>query len=121
MEHPDYYRHDTAAILDKFRAPVLSLVTTDDVMLEQKVKGPDANLLALPNSPATRVQFDPERLGWPEIGHIDVFKPQHADGALWRIMTLWLRDGVVDVSKSKEKAKIRHFRGGVMSKAKSKL
>lgn len=113
MEFPEYMAHDHKRHLLKFKAPILSLITKDDVMMEQKTRGSDANLGVL-SCPATRVQFDPERLGWPEIGHIDVFKPKHADGALWRIMTLWLRDGVVDVSKSKEKAALRHFRGGVM-------
>jgi predicted alpha/beta hydrolase len=89
-----YPRAERKAILARFaavRAPILAIGVADD-----EYGTPQAIRRALDyyrGSERRQVALAPADLGFPTIGHFDLFHARHAEG-FWRQACGWLRDGV---------------------------
>ncbi|WP_416065359.1 alpha/beta fold hydrolase [Rhizobium sp. ZK1] len=75
---------------DSFRAPVLSLAVSDDEIAT--VQAIRRGFSHYRNAQVEEVLLRPEDLGFPRIGHFDLFHARHATG-FWLDTLLWLRDG----------------------------
>lgn len=75
---------------ENFRAPVLSLAVSDDEIAT--VQAIRRGFSHYRNAQVEEVLLRPEDLGFPRIGHFDLFHARHATG-FWLDSLLWLRDG----------------------------
>jgi predicted alpha/beta hydrolase len=75
---------------ESFHAPILSLTVTDDEIAT--VHAIRRGLSHYRNAKVEEVLLTPEDLGFPKIGHFDLFHARHAAG-FWLDTLLWLRDG----------------------------
>lgn len=82
----------TAALrrFENFHAPVLSLAVSDDEIAT--VQAIRRGLSHYRNAQVEEVLLEPGDLGFPKIGHFDLFHARHAAG-FWLDTLLWLRDG----------------------------
>lgn len=75
---------------ENFHAPVLSLTVSDDEIAT--VQAIRRGLSHYRNAQVKEVLLEPGDLGFPKIGHFDLFHARHAAG-FWLDTLLWLRDG----------------------------
>lgn len=89
-----YPRDEREALLARFaavRAPILAIGVTDD-----EFGTPAALRRSLDyyrGSDRRQVSLAPADLGFPAIGHFDLFHARHSEG-FWRAACAWLRDGI---------------------------
>jgi len=85
-------REWTAAFnrFDSFRAPILSLTVSDDEIAT--VQAVRRGLSHYRNAEVEEVLLTPGDIGFPRVGHFDLFHARHAAG-FWLDTLLWLRDG----------------------------
>lgn len=75
---------------ESFHAPILSLTVSDDEIAT--VQAIRRGLSHYRSAKVEEVLLTPEDLGFPRIGHFDLFHARHAAG-FWLDTLLWLRDG----------------------------
>lgn len=88
--HPAAERMAALGRFERFHAPILSLTVTDDEIAT--VQAIRRGLSHYRNAKVEEVLLTPEDLGFPRIGHFDLFHVRHAAG-FWLDTLLWLRDG----------------------------
>lgn len=91
LSHPRRDRDDVLARFAAVTAPILAVAVSDDDLAT-----PQAIRRALDyyrGSPTTEVLLTPHDLGFPAVGHFDLFHARHQSG-FWLDTVLWLRDGV---------------------------
>lgn len=84
-------KKDASKSFENFHAPILSLTVTDDEIGTVQAIG--RGLSHYRNARVEEVLLAPDDLGFPKIGHFDLFHARHAAG-FWLDTLLWLRDGI---------------------------
>ncbi len=74
---------------DEFRAPILSLYSSDDSIATPR--NVEDLLRLFPLAPKQTVCLEPSQFGLPSLGHVDFFRSSRA--AAWAVALDWLRDG----------------------------
>ncbi len=74
---------------DEFRAPILSLYSSDDSIATRR--NVDDLFRLFPSAPKQTVCLDPRAFGCESFGHVDFFRASRS--AAWPIALDWLRDG----------------------------
>ena len=85
----DFGRGITRHYYDEFRAPILSLYSSDDSIATQH--NVDDLLRLFPSAPKRTVCLEPQAFGCEGFGHVDFFRASRA--AAWPLALDWLRDG----------------------------
>jgi len=88
--HPESERTAAFNRFDSFRAPILSLTVSDDEIAT--VQAVRRGLSHYRNAEVEEVRLTPGDIGFPRVGHFDLFHARHATG-FWLDTLLWLRDG----------------------------
>jgi len=83
-------KKDASKSFGNFHAPILGLTVTDDEI--GTVQAIRRGLSHYRNARVEEVLLAPDDLGFPRIGHFDLFHARHVAG-FWLDTLLWLRDG----------------------------